>query len=79
MSSSAQEETRAKKETFDILMEISNLLNTGLDGETLSKCVRLCEHGVNPESLANVVRELRRESSALHEAESLAGPPPPAT
>ena len=47
----------------------------GLDGETLSRCVRLCENGVNPESLANVIRELRRESTALREAES--GTPPP--
>lgn len=75
---SSEEQALAKKETFDILMEISNLLNTGLDGETLSRCVRLCENGVNPESLANVIRELRRESTALREAEDIAdGHPAP--
>ncbi|GFR70026.1 mitotic-spindle organizing protein 1-like [Elysia marginata] len=50
-------------ETLDILMEISNLLNTGLDEETLALCVQLCENGVNPEALAEVIKELRRESA----------------
>ena len=48
-----------------VLMEMSNLLNTGLDSETLVLCVKLCEAGVNPEALASVIRELRRESSAI--------------
>ena len=48
-----------------VLMEISNLLNTGLDSETLVLCVKLCEAGVNPEALASVIRELRRESAAI--------------
>ncbi|ESO06264.1 hypothetical protein HELRODRAFT_138770, partial [Helobdella robusta] len=48
-----------------VLLEISNLLNTGLDAETLSICVRLCEAGVNAEALALVVQELRREVSSL--------------
>ena len=46
-------------------MEISNLLNTGLDSETLVLCVKLCEAGVNPEALASVIQELRRESAAI--------------
>lgn len=45
--------------------EISDLLNTGLDEETLKVCVQLLEAGVNPEALASVVRELRRETAAL--------------
>ena len=45
--------------------EISDLLNTGLDEETLKVCVQLLEAGVNPEALAAVVRELRRETAAL--------------
>ena len=47
------------------LMEISKLLNTGLDSETLTICVRLCESGVNPEALALVIQELRREVATL--------------
>ena len=47
------------------LVEISKLLNTGLDPESLAICVKLCEAGVNPEALASVVQELRREAAAL--------------
>ncbi len=32
--------------------------------KTLKICVALCEAGVNPESLAAVVKELRREAQA---------------
>lgn len=45
--------------------EISDLLNTGLDDETLRICVQLLEAGVNPEALANVVQELRREAASI--------------
>ena len=48
---------------FVVLMEMSNLLNTGLDADTLAICVRLCENGVNPEALAMVIQELRRAST----------------
>lgn len=53
------------KETMEILFEISQLLNTGLDRHSLSILLSLCEHGVNPEALAMVVKELRREAAAL--------------
>ncbi len=53
------------QDTMETLMEISNLLNTGLDADTLAVCVKLCESGVNPAALAQVIRELRRESTAL--------------
>ena len=46
-------------------MEMSRILNTGLDMETLATVVRLCENGVNPEALALVFQELRKESAAL--------------
>ncbi|KAF8920521.1 mitotic-spindle organizing gamma-tubulin ring associated-domain-containing protein, partial [Mucidula mucida] len=48
-----------------VLHEISQLLNTRLDRETLTTCVRMIEGGVNPEALAAVIQELRRENSAL--------------
>ena len=50
---------------FLALMEISKLLNTGLDSESLSICVKLIEAGVNPEALAMVIKELRRESASI--------------
>jgi len=60
-----QAEAQEARETMDILAEMSNILNTGLDRESLSILVSLCEHGVNPEALAAVVKELRREMIAL--------------
>ncbi len=47
------------------MKEISDLLNTGLDEETLQICVQLLEAGVNPEALAAVVMELRRETANI--------------
>ncbi|KAL7266256.1 hypothetical protein RUND412_011207 [Rhizina undulata] len=41
--------------------------NTGLNRTTLSLCVSLVENGVNPEALADVIKELRRESAELVE------------
>ena len=66
-SSSASHASRisAAKETFSVLQELSRLLNTGLDAESLSLCVSLCENGANPEALATVIREIRKESAAL--------------
>lgn len=54
-------QVKEAKETLQTLMELSNLLCTGLDPETLTICVRLCEAGVNPEALATVIRELMKE------------------
>ncbi|KAJ4473857.1 mitotic-spindle organizing gamma-tubulin ring associated-domain-containing protein [Lentinula aciculospora] len=53
------------QQTLDILYEMSQLLNTQLDKETLTTCVRMIESGVNPEALAVVIQELRRENIAL--------------
>jgi len=60
----------AAREVFSSLREISQLLNTGLDSETLALCVRLCELGVNPEALAVVIRELKKETAALRAVEA---------
>ncbi|GAB6022042.1 Mitotic-spindle organizing protein 1 [Chamberlinius hualienensis] len=47
------------KEAFQILIEMSKILNTGLDDETLSLCLKLSQNGINPKALADVVKELR--------------------
>ncbi|KAI9738488.1 MAG: hypothetical protein M1818_005385 [Claussenomyces sp. TS43310] len=52
----------AARDVIDVLEEISALLNTHLDRQTLSLCVSMIENGVNPEALATVVKELRKES-----------------
>ncbi|KAG0077656.1 Mitotic-spindle organizing protein 1 [Podila epicladia] len=59
-----QRQQQEARQAMDILTEMSSILNTGLDRETLSICVSLCESGVNPEALAAVIKELRRESAS---------------
>lgn len=49
------------KEAYITLLDISRILGTDLDPETLRICVRLCEAGVNPQSLANVLQALQTE------------------
>lgn len=44
------------------------MLDTGLDRETLVLLVQLIEAGMNPEALAAVVKELRREAAAMRAA-----------
>jgi len=53
------------RETFTVLQDLSRLLNTGLDADALALCVRLCENGANPEALATVIKEIRRQSEAI--------------
>lgn len=62
---------QAAREVIDILSEISQLLNTHLDRSTLSLCVSLIENGVNPEALATVIRELRREGAKVQQQGSV--------
>ncbi|KAI0352389.1 hypothetical protein OH77DRAFT_1428683 [Trametes cingulata] len=65
MSTREADRISAAEETLNTLFDISQLLNTGLDKETLATCVSLIESGVNPEALAAVIQELRRESAAM--------------
>lgn len=50
---------------LETLMSISNILDTGLDMETLSVCIQLCELGVNPEAIATVIKVIRTEAAKL--------------
>lgn len=45
------------------------MLDTGLDRKTLALLLELIETGVNPEALAAVVKELRREAASLRAAQ----------
>ncbi|KAG8936431.1 hypothetical protein FRC03_002002 [Tulasnella sp. 419] len=54
----------AATETLSVLHDISQLFNTQLDKETLAVCVRMIEGGANPEALATVIKELRKESES---------------
>ncbi|OVA18882.1 Protein of unknown function DUF3743 [Macleaya cordata] len=55
------EAARNARESLELAFHMSNILETGLDRHTLSVLVALCEMGLNPESLAALVKELRRE------------------
>ncbi|KAG8757904.1 hypothetical protein FRC14_001202 [Serendipita sp. 396] len=66
MSSRDLERASSAQQTLDVLYDISQLLNTQLDRETLATCVSMIEAGVNPEALATVIKELRRENASLN-------------
>jgi len=59
-SATKKEETR---EAMKIIQEMSTILNTGLDSEALGLCIRLCEHGANPQALAQVIKGWRQEKA----------------
>lgn len=65
MSQKSSKTSGEARETMRVLEEMSELLNTGLDRESLGLLVALTEEGVNPEALAAVVKELRREAAAI--------------
>ncbi|MCI74545.1 mitotic-spindle organizing 1B-like protein, partial [Trifolium medium] len=57
------------REALDLAFHMSNILDTGLDRHTVSILIALCDLGVNPEALAAIVKELRKERlsvSSLH-------------
>ena len=47
---------------------MSVILNCGLDQRTLTILTSMIENGVNPEALAAVIKELKRETEALKAA-----------
>eukprot|EP00920_Eleutheroschizon_duboscqi_P042837 GHVT01102057.1.p2 GENE.GHVT01102057.1~~GHVT01102057.1.p2 ORF type:complete len:162 (+),score=41.15 GHVT01102057.1:1651-2136(+) len=52
-------------ESLAILLEISNILNTGLDRQTLTILLQLLDTGLHPDSLAAVVMDLRSEVESV--------------
>ncbi|KAE8147247.1 mitotic-spindle organizing protein associated with a ring of gamma-tubulin 1 [Aspergillus avenaceus] len=65
MPTQSDDKRQAAREVIDILHEISTLLNTNLDRTDLSLCVSLIENGVNPDALATIIKDLRREDTAI--------------
>ncbi|KAF4990491.1 hypothetical protein FDECE_14356 [Fusarium decemcellulare] len=57
----------AAQQAVDILHEISTILNCHLDRRTLSICISMIERGVNPEALAQVIKELRQEAQQVEQ------------
>lgn len=56
--------TRTARESLELVFQMSNILDTGLDRHTVSVLIALCDLGLNPEALAAVVKEFRRDSPA---------------
>ena len=56
-----------RAQLIDSLHELSNILETGLDRESLSILLELTEAGVNPEALAALVKELRKQKEEKEE------------
>lgn len=62
------EETRETVESnvlkiyFLVLYEISQILNCGINRDTLSVLISMIENGANPEALAAVVKEMKKEN-----------------
>ena len=48
-----------------VAYEINNVLGAGLDRESLSIVMNLCEMGINPEALAACVKEIKSEAQKL--------------
>ncbi|KAJ3354589.1 hypothetical protein HDU83_005040 [Entophlyctis luteolus] len=59
--SQTQSQAAQARDTLNVLHQMSLLLGSGLEKDALAACVALCELGANPEALAAVVKELRRE------------------
>lgn len=57
-----QEAAETARESLELVFRMSNILETGLDRHTLSVLIALCDIGLNPEALATLVKELRRDS-----------------
>jgi len=63
LMSPLDERPNGSKEIMEILLEMSTILKTDLDPETLAICFTLLENGVNSEVLAKVVINLRKQSA----------------
>lgn len=63
----AQFKIQQSQELRTHLMNVSNMLNTGLSEEQLAICVQLCESGVNPQALAEIVKQIRSQVEKLKE------------
>ncbi|KAK6916094.1 Mitotic-spindle organizing protein 1 [Dillenia turbinata] len=58
------EAARTARESLDLVFHMSNILDTGMDRHTLSVLIALCDLSLNPEALAAIVKELKREPSS---------------
>ncbi|ETI34468.1 hypothetical protein, variant [Phytophthora nicotianae CJ01A1] len=62
--------TASRAEVMETVYELSRLLNTGLDRDTLAILMALIQKGVNPEALAAVVKDLRKDAAEQQRTET---------
>ena len=62
----SQLDIEESRETFEILYELSQILNCGVNRDALSTMVSMIENGVNPEALAAVVKEMKKENMSIN-------------
>ncbi|KAL5723790.1 GLC7-interacting protein 2 [Ranunculus cassubicifolius] len=62
-----QEASTTARESLDLAFNMSNILDTGLDRHTLSVIIALSDIGLNPEALAALVKELRKQPTSTTE------------
>ncbi|KAE8906118.1 hypothetical protein PF005_g6708 [Phytophthora fragariae] len=62
--------TASRAEVMETVYELSRLLNTGLDRDTLAILMALIQKGVNPEALAAVVKDLRKDAAEQHQQQT---------
>lgn len=60
-SSSPFSQIQQSHETRAHIQKMSHLLNTGLSPDTLDICIQLCEAGINPQALADIIQQIRNE------------------
>lgn len=66
-SSESQFKINQSQELRTYLKNISKMLNTQLTDEQLEICIQMCESGVNPEALAEIVKQIREQVAQLKE------------
>ena len=59
--------TAVTEESLNLVSELSELLDVGLDRQALKSLMELSELGVQPEALAVIVCELKREAKKSEE------------
>mmetsp|Transcript_10054 Transcript_10054/g.20544 ORF Transcript_10054/g.20544 Transcript_10054/m.20544 type:complete len:84 (+) Transcript_10054:34-285(+) len=62
-----------RTQALDVVENIANILDVGLDRDALSALVELVENGCSPEALVAVVEELRKEKEKIEQTEGGGG------
>lgn len=62
MDKISQLDIEESKETLEILFEMSQILNCGLNRETLKILITMIEKGANPDALVQVMNEMRKQA-----------------